>query len=163
MNKNKHTRGFKVPENYFDTVEETIFQKLDQSQFPKKTGFKTPEGYFDTLEDQILDVISSSEEKTSVISLINRRSLTFALGIAACLAVIITIALNNGSSSQENFDLATVTEYIDDGYLDLSTYEVTNLLEEEELEQLTLTPLSTPESIEDYLLEHIDENNLLIE
>ena len=163
MNKNKYTRGFKVPENYFDSVEETILQRLDESELPEKSGFTTPEGYFDGLEDQLLDIVSTSEEQTGVISLISRRNAAIVLGIAACLAVIITVALNNDNASSDSFDLATVTDYIDEGYLELSTYEVSNLLEEEQLEELTLAPLTTEESIEDYLLEHIDENNLLIE
>jgi len=163
MNKNKHTQGFKVPDQYFDSIEETVFQKLDEHQFPKKTGFDVPDGYFDSVEESVLGIVSSSEVKTKVISLVNKRNLTFIIGIAACLAVIITIALNKTASVSENFDLATVTEFIDEGYLDLTDFEVTNLLEEEELEALTFTPLTTTESIEDYLMDHIDEHNLLIE
>ena len=162
MISNKYTRGFKVPEGYFDGVEASILQKLDESKLPETAGFKTPEGYFDSLEHRFIDAIHSSEEKTGVISLINRRNVTFIVAIAACLAILVTVGVNTLQGNEEQFDVATVTEYIDDGHLDLSAYDVSNLLAEDELESLSLLPL-TNETIEDYLLDHIDENNLLLE
>lgn len=163
MNKKKHTQGFSTPEGYFNSIEESIFRKIEEEQFPKKQGFEVPDGYFDTIEDRVLHAVSSSEEKTKVISLINTRSIALVLSIAACLAVIITIAVRNNNLTSENLDLATVTDYIDEGYLDLTTYDVSNWIEDDELDEFPLTTLLTEESIEDYLLDHIDEHNLLIE
>lgn len=49
--------GFKVPENYFNSIEDIIFEKLSFKILPKKNKkneFKTPNNYFNTIEDNVL-------------------------------------------------------------------------------------------------------------
>lgn len=49
----KKGSGFKVPEGYFDTVEDTVLSELISKKFPKKHGFSVPKGYFDVVEDAV--------------------------------------------------------------------------------------------------------------
>ena len=49
--------SFKVPENYFNSVEDTVFEKLTSEILPLKTlnqEFKIPADYFNTIEEGVL-------------------------------------------------------------------------------------------------------------
>ena len=41
--------GFKTPKEYFNTLEDTVFDKMASEKFSKKEGFKSPEGYFNSV------------------------------------------------------------------------------------------------------------------
>lgn len=47
-------QGYKLPEGYFDSVEDAVFSKLSSASFPEKEGFSTPTSYFDKIEDKIV-------------------------------------------------------------------------------------------------------------
>jgi len=45
--------GFKVPEGYFNSVEDTVLSELIVEKFPNKSGFSAPEGYFESIEETV--------------------------------------------------------------------------------------------------------------
>ena len=45
--------GFRVPDRYFDTIEDRLMSTLDTEKFPKESGFSVPANYFESLETQI--------------------------------------------------------------------------------------------------------------
>ncbi|NND88095.1 MAG: hypothetical protein HKM28_02485 [Flavobacteriaceae bacterium] len=163
MKNKKHTQGFQVEKDYFDSFEERMMLKLKESKLPKQQGFTTPPSYFESLEERICDRLNENDRKTKVIPFVYRKSFRIAVSMAACVALLVTIVLSQNETSDEALNLATITEYIDEGYLELSDEELGSLLNEDDLSQMTLIPMENTESIEDYLLEHLDENNLLIE
>ncbi|NEV94029.1 hypothetical protein G3567_07705 [Psychroflexus sp. YR1-1] len=65
--KNIHAKksGFKVPENYFETLETSVLSKLKSDACVKKSGFKTPEDYFANFKLET----PSEEHQTRVIHL----------------------------------------------------------------------------------------------
>ncbi|NNC69579.1 MAG: hypothetical protein HKN90_02030 [Flavobacteriaceae bacterium] len=42
--------GFKVPEGYFNTIEDAILSEIKTEKFPNTSGFSVPDGYFESLE-----------------------------------------------------------------------------------------------------------------
>ena len=42
----KKTTGFKTPDNFMDTLMDSIDTKLASENFPKETGYTTPDSYF---------------------------------------------------------------------------------------------------------------------
>jgi hypothetical protein len=60
--------------------------------------------------------------------------------------------------------IASIETYIDEGYLDLESYEVLALLDDEDLTNINLeNDIFSEESLENYLLENSIEETLLIE
>ena len=88
------------------------------------------------------------------------------MAIAACLAIIVSLLIKNDSIVKQidSIKTASIETYIDEGYLDLESYEVLALLDDEELSNINFeSDIFSEESLEDYLLENSIEETLLIE
>ncbi|MDT0556803.1 hypothetical protein [Patiriisocius hiemis] len=164
MKSNKYKHGFKVPSNYFDEFEEKLFNTLESQTLPKETGFKVPEGYFDSFDVSIpsktIEVI-----ETKVVPLYKKPSFIVAASIAACIAIIFSVInFGNTTSSIDTIDFASLESYIETGNLDIETYELEAMLDQEIIEDLSNTMVTfSDENLEDYLLNNIDDTTLLIE
>lgn len=166
MKDNKHKHGFKVPENYFENFETRLFEKINSEGLPKESGFRVPEGYFENLEDRVIQKLYASENQPKVIRLNSKRTLAYVIAIAACLALIISVAVQNKSIVQQldSLKVASIENYIDEGYMDLESYEVMALLNDEDLTNMNLeNDIFSEKSLETYLMEHRIEETLLIE
>ena len=166
MKDKKYKSGFKVPENYFDDFEKRIFKKIVSETMPQETGFKVPNGYFDTLEDTLLQRLHTEEKSQKVIYLSSRNTWVYLTAIAACLAIIVSMAVKNESIAKQmnSLQIASIENYIDEGYLDLDNFEILALLDDEDLTNINLeNDIFSEESLENYLLEYNIEETLLIE
>lgn len=155
---NKHIKtGFKTPDNYFDSFEEKLLNKLSietDIQVKNKTGFKTPEGYFDSFEEQLLNKIKKTEPK--VISFFNKKKFYYVASIAAIL-IFSLFVLNPTYSDSITFDdleLTSIQEYIDTESLDISAMELADLyaVETNDLDNISFLEIDD-ENILEYLSE----------
>ncbi len=166
MKDKKHTHGFTTPKDYFESFEERLFERLSEGKLPEETGFAVPEDYFDTFEDRLMDRIEKEDRKIKVIPLFGKRTLMYAAAIAACAVVVFSV-FDFGNKSDVNIQdlhFSSIESYIEDGNLELETYEVLALLGDEELDKISLEhEFLSEENIEEYLLENLDNNTLLIE
>jgi hypothetical protein len=161
----KHKKGFKIPEDYFQSFEASLFSKISEEHLPNNPGFKVPESYFSELEDQLVQKIHSAQNTPKVISIFSKRNLTI---VAVAASVVLLITLVNKSSSKldsfETLDLTSITSYIDEGNVEINSYDIGAMLTEEDFVIGTLDlQITLDDSIEEYLLETITENTLLIE
>lgn len=166
MKEKKHTHGFNTPKDYFETFEDGLFSKLKEDQLSNESGFAVPDGYFDQLEETLLERLKTDSEPVKVVSLFSRKTILYGVAIAACLALIITVALpkDPGPGDFEDLQLSNIESYIDAGNLNWDSYDVAALMTDEELEAISLeTELFSEESLEDYLLNNLDDSTLLIE
>jgi len=165
MKKNKHSNGFKSPEDYFENFEDRLFSKLSEDKLPKESGFKVPEGYFDQLEETIVSKAIDSEKKTKVIPLISRKTLYYATAIAACAIIVFSVITNNDVIQNiDTINISSIENYIEEGNLNIDYTDLASLLEEEDFTSNTSeSNLFSEESIEEYLLENIDDSSILIE
>lgn len=165
MNKNNlhniKKTGFKVPEDYFDNLENTIFSHVKLKEQATNSGFKTPENYFETLENKIINTVSKN--KTSkVISLFSKRNLVYISGIAAAILLLFNLSIFQKESNWSRLNTKTVENYIIDEQM--SSYEIASLLSDEELIEENFTNHDfKDENIESYLLDNSDINDLIIE
>ncbi len=147
--------GFKVPENYFTSFEEKLSKAISSEgsekfllETTKKSGHKVPEGYFDTVEDEILQNTIGVKPKSKVVSLFSKQNILFISGIAAMIAIIISLSINEESKLNfDEIDIADLHSYFDDGNIELSDQEMASLLGEE---------LSYTETFEDDLVNDED-------
>ncbi len=155
--------GFKTPDNYFENFEEGVFARLKAEKLKSladKPGFEVPDGYFEDLDKQIETRIKG--DSTAVISLLNRKNLYYVSGVAAAIVILLAVFLNRSSNEVQELDYRVVETYIINH--DISTYEIASLLTEDELDQVDLNILGeeiNEETLEDYLLENINLENII--
>lgn len=165
MKEKKHIHGFKTPENYFENFDEQLFAKMEAELLPKESGFKVPENYFDTLEERLITNVITSEKKQKTIPLFRSKRIIWGMAIAACIAVIFTIVRTNPTSNSiTTLEFSSIENYIDDENLDLDSFDLVGLLNEEDIANLSdQHKMFSEENLENYLIENIDNTNFLTE
>ena len=122
---------------------------------PKITsGFKTPEGYFDDLSEKISANLPKNEPK--VISIFQKRK-TWMYGIAAVLAISLSVVFYQQSQSTETLDAEFLENYIARNTT-VSEYDLLELLEKEDIEKIQIDL-----DIQDDILEETMINNTNLE
>ena len=163
LNKIKSS-GFKLPDSYFDSFEERIFSKVQntsQLDLIKGSGFNKPDGYFDSLEENIKQKLSN-EPEVKVIKLITKRNLLYLSGIAAAILILFNLTIFDNKLSYDNLEIETVENYLIDE--SISSYEIAALLSDEDIDKLNILDYNISEDhIEKYLLDNADIESLIIE
>ncbi|MBM6499753.1 MAG: hypothetical protein O9282_11705 [Flavobacterium sp.] len=98
------------------------------------SGFKTPEGYFEDLSEKINKNLPNSEPK--VISIFQKRK-TWMYGIAAVLAISISVVFYQQFQSTETLDAEFLENYIARNTT-VSEYDLLELLEKEDIEKIQI-------------------------
>lgn len=118
-----------------------------------KTGFRVPEGYFDVFTERMMAQVAELPEP-KVLPLYRRMPVWF----SAAAAFILLLGagwffmLNNQKAAQP--DAATIENYLVYNS-NISTYELTQQLNEQDIKQLEASLTINDDAVEDYLL---DEN-----
>ncbi|GAB5564539.1 MAG: hypothetical protein Wins2KO_16020 [Winogradskyella sp.] len=153
--------GFKTPDNYFESFEDKLFERLadqDNNIGVNDTGFKVPDNYFDTLEDTILDKLD--QEETPVVQLRPRTKFYYIAGIAASIVLILALFINRNTVDELSVEM--VESYFENK--DLDSYELAELLTETEILEEDFEIIETnldEENIETYLLDNADLEYIL--
>lgn len=165
MKDKEHSNGFNTPKSYFEDFEDRLFSKLSEDNLPKETGYTIPKGYFDQLDLVILKNVETSVNQSNVIPLLSRRTIAYAITIAACAVLVFSLVNTNHTlDTVETLDVSSIESYIEEGYLDIDSYEIASLLKEEDLTNLNdESEYISEDVIEYYLLEQIDDSSILIE
>lgn len=155
--------GFKVPEGYFEGIEDAVLSRLSEEKLKadiSETGFKMPDNYLDSIEDKVFEKI---KEEPKVVSIFRSKGFYYVSGIAASLLILFGIIMDRGISVEtQEMDYEQVENYLLDQ--DLDTYELASLLTEEEINQINdeiLDDVYEDENIEDYLLENVNLEDII--
>ena len=152
--------GFKVPENYFDTLEDRLFTQAKLKASTDSSGFTVPENYLDTLEDKILSQVSKQQEEPKVISLFNRKNLLYASSIAAAVTLLFTLSIQKTKPMLDGVDNETVESYLLNEDIDL--YEIASRLTVEDLAEENFKEVKIDEAtFEDYILNDVDLEGIM--
>ncbi len=156
--------GFKTPDSYFNSVEDKIMNAIQQENGlnqVKEAGFKTPSNYFDTLEDVITNKIET-KNASKVIPLFNKRNVLYASSIAAAVLLLFNLFTIDEEVTFDSLDLQTVENYIIDEGID--SYELVALLSEDHFLEIDfLQENITDEALENYLINNLDIEEIIIE
>src|SRR5690606_37922208 len=135
--------------------------KLD-AQLNDKTasGFKVPERYFESFDERSLQQLQKEEPKVITLSL--WKKVAFVSGIAASLAILLTVFNTTEDVSFETLETASIENYIYEE--NMNTYDIASFVNEDDLviENFVTTSISD-ESLESYLLDNTTIENLMIE
>ncbi len=156
-NKNLHNiknSGFKVPQNYFEGLEDSILAEAKLKSIVNDSGFKTPEGYLDNFEVLI-------KKETKVISIFSRKNILAVSSIAAALVLFFSLNLfNNSTLSINDLETTTVDNYILD---ETEIGDLTSLFQDIELNENQFIDYSISDETLDSYLETDDFNDLYSE
>jgi len=167
MNKLKNIKdpGFKVPKEYFNSLEDAVFSKLNTEELQGKIddhGFAMPKDYLDAIEDKVFSKLNKNDDNVKVVSLFNKRNLLYISGIAAALVIMFSIFINKNDGTSEELDYEMVENYIIDQ--NISSYELASLLTDEELLEVNSDIMDEAfgdDSLEDYLLENANIEDII--
>ena len=160
---NHKQTGFKAPDGYFESLDDMLLnqQKIDNHLKGEITaGFKVPEGYFERFDATVLKQLQKEEPK--IISLPFWKKTAFVSGIAASLAILLTVFNSSEDVSFESLETASIENYIFEE--NINTYDIASFLNEDDLvlENFVSTSISD-ESLESYLLNNTTIENLMFE
>ena len=135
LENNKIENGFTTPIDYFDTLSDRLFEKINgevnTTLLPETSGFIVPENYFEKNEVELLSKINHT--KTKVIRL--KATLYKVSGIAAVLLLTIVSPMFYNSVETKKNELAEIS-YLEMHSEELGIYEVGSMLDNEDLAEL---------------------------
>lgn len=157
--------GFKVPKDYFETLEDDVFAKLTTDDFEIETGFEVPNNYFDGLENQILAKISSEEKEVKVIPLRTKIANFASIAAAACILLFVGFHFfgTSETNSFENLPISDVVNWAENNMVMIDNYDLNNAFEVSDFDENELLSSEiSDETIENYLT-NADTSTLLNE
>lgn len=153
--------GYKIPEGYFDSVEDNILNKINSPfEDVNASGYEVPDNYFNSIEDKVLDRVALKKGK--LVNLFTRRNLMYLSGVAAALLIMISVVFKS-DPLDETLDIEMVETYLEEQ--DLDSYELAELLAEADLLDEDFTVFDEENlddsEIEAYLLENINIEDII--
>jgi len=160
--KKNHENKFKTPEGYFESFNEKLFARMGAEEgepntdfLPKTDGFKVPKSYFNGVYPSVQPKLKSSRPK--VISLFQNKVMYYAAAAVAVLFVL-TFGWNTDQNMDFGFDdlaNADIEAYFEDNELGLSSYEIAETVN---LEDISISDITESSLEEESILEYLDEN-----
>jgi hypothetical protein len=126
----KNGNGFTVPDGYFKSLE---IPKID-------SGLSVPEGYFDTLESKVLDKVAIHHKKFGISKML----------IAASFTLLLAFIGFKYFPKGNDIQYAEIENWIENGTIDINSYELASLYQEE-IDNISFTDFISQEEIENYL------------
>lgn len=165
MEKNKlhniKNTGFKVPNDYFESLDDIILSEIKLKNTITDSGFSVPETYLETLEDRILNKVSRNKTP-KVIPLFSKSRLVYASSIAAAILLLFNLSIFEKNITFDSLDIDNVESYIMNEAFD--SYEIATLLAEEELTEDNFIDYDfDEETIEAYIIDNLDIEYLIIQ
>ncbi|WP_435579447.1 hypothetical protein [Gilvibacter sp.] len=167
-NSHNNTNPYGIPEGYFEGFEASVQARIAEEELRELVttpGFVTPDGYFETLTPKVIAQLQKPEPK--VISLFSRRSLFAVASVAAAVVLIVSLVTNSGNTTTDtlafdNIDTDTLEAYVNSDAIAFTDADLIDFVSEEDLESSLFSDESlTDESIETYLLDNLDDIDLI--
>lgn len=160
---NIKSTGFKTPDNYFESFDESLFLKLSENELTSNidsSGFKVPDNYFETFDDKVKKAIDKNEAK-NVFSLVNWKRLGYISGIAASIVLVFNLLLaKTNDLTFDDLETASIENYLINE--ELNAYEIAPYLGSSELDSDDFIDNNMKASdIEAYLLQNSDVEHLI--
>lgn len=162
---NSNKQGFKTPDNYFKNFDENLFEKISTEQvIPDSDGFKIPENYFNEF-DKILFESYTLQNKSKIINLFSYRKIYYLIGTAAAILILFISIKSihvNESFSFDDLAFSEIENYIDSGYLNLNSDEISAAFNEPEFNEISFSESTIEEEeLFNYLNNNIENYNTL--
>lgn len=125
-----------------------------------RTGFKTPEGYFDDFQLKMMQNLPVQEPK--VIPLFARRSTWMMSAVAILVLALMVPVYFNYNATESEIDAASMENYL--AYQsNISQFDLINLLDNEDIQNLDIDLALEDKTIEDILTNNNNLENYIYE
>lgn len=126
-----------------------------------ESGFKTPDNYFDNFSAKMMERLPMNEPK--VISIFQKRKNLFLLIAAILVLALLVPTLYNYSTTQKSsMDAAALENYIT-YQTNVNQYDLINVLETEDINNIKISMVIEDKAIEDVLSLNSNLENLILE
>jgi len=156
----KKENGFKVPENYFESIEDRFFDEIKIDKLPDKEGFNIPEDYFESIEDNVFEKINSEKElilnKETKVILLRERVVKRLILVAIAASFLIFSGIIYFNNQKLNFDKLAqndIENWIDENINEIDSYTITDVYQDTALEDISSFD-------DDELIDYLEENDL---
>ncbi|KZS38625.1 hypothetical protein AWE51_13585 [Aquimarina aggregata] len=166
----KNDSGFKTPENYFESFNHRLLEKIALSEKQKTStlkkmdsGFKVADDYFISAHDTILQKTIAPKPKSKLRNLISTKNIIYVSGVAAMIALILSISITKKSPLDfDTIEMTAIYEYLNEENIELSTTDIAGLLDEDiNYIQTFEDELGNHDNLLDYLSEEDLENEII--
>ena len=116
-------------------MENNVLKKLDQEKTQKVTGHKIPEAYFETIEDRVIAKLKDEKPVAKVIdfrSILLKRVIPFAA--AASLLLFLVLNSNRDTISLDNVASTEIEQWIENDLITLDAYDIAEVYSDVELD-----------------------------
>ncbi len=161
--------NFKVPEAYFETLEDRIMAAVtatgekDLLKEKKDPGFKVPQNYFENFEAELFEKIEEQKKPPKIISILNKEVFYYFAGAAAVFIAIVSTVFTNPAQQAagvEDIDIVTLESYLFET-LENENSDVQFMSEEEAYAIPSRQPDVDFEALYEYLNENVEEPSVL--
>jgi hypothetical protein len=153
--------GFKVPENYFETLEAQLLDKIALQEVASgENPFQVPEGYFESSAEKAFAKAIESEKTVKVIPLYKKKFIKYAAAVAAVLLIAVSVFQFQNLDQITNDESFTLSTLIENDFIDLSLIDFEYLLTDEMFDNEMILLSLNKDEIEDYLLNELDDTYL---
>lgn len=139
--------GFKVPEGYFDELDQEILYRVKQEQEA------VPSNYFETLEDKIMQRIHEEVKPKAKKPVL--RYIRMSAAVAAVLLVFLLVYNPFNKTTKLNY--ADVEAYYEEGYLQPDVFTLSEVFTTE-LSDLNISSQISTDDLDNYLQNEIPES-----
>ncbi|MFG6685529.1 hypothetical protein ACGK9U_03035 [Mariniflexile sp. HNIBRBA6329] len=157
---NTKDTGFKVPKDYFASLEDKILSEVKLQEIVPKSGYKLPDNYFDLLENKIVNAVKPQEE-TKVIKLFTWRKAVYTTAVAASLMLLINVFFNKTQNiTIDTLETASIENYILNE--DLEPTEFASLFTQEDLQDVQLINDGySSETLENFVFDNLEIEDII--
>jgi cell division protein FtsL len=152
--------GFKVPKDYFTSLEDVILNDIKLKEIAPSSGYKLPENYFDSLENKITSAVIPHKE-VKVINLFTWRKAIYVAAVAASFILMFNIFFNNTKIiTLDTIETASIENYIINE--ELETNEIASLFTDEDLSEVHLiNDTYNTENLENYVFDNLEIEDII--
>ena len=134
---NINNNGFKVPKDYFDSFEDTVFEKLSENNLLKNNDYTVPKNYFDTVEGKVLSRLNLIPKKE--IKTISLKRIVIKISIAAAFIIMFSLLyLNNNKVNIDQIAVVDIESWLDENIDTIDLYSYTETYNNFDLDELQL-------------------------
>ena len=153
--------GFILPKNYLEEFEDVVIAQSKLNDI-KEYNFKLPEGYLENLDANIISKVKPKTKSSKLIKITFSKQIVYISSTAAAILLMFNLSIFESKETFESLDIQTVENYI---YSEnISTYEIASLLTEDDLKEENFIDYNlSNENIENYILDHIDIQTIILE
>ncbi|SDR95065.1 hypothetical protein [Winogradskyella sediminis] len=165
-NSNLHnviTSGFKTPDNYFESFEADLLERLNEKEVIKASevsGFTVPDDYFKTVENTVLEKLNTTTEKP-VITLKPKSTFYYFSGIAASIVLLFSLVFNNDNITIDNLETELIENYL--YHQDYSADDLATLLKTDDISVTDFIDIDISDETLDHYFENVDTEDLIFE